>query len=156
MAGVTVRTSTCGGHAVVALCGELDASGAAGAAAAVTAAGDRVIVDLSALEFIDCCALAALLRVQETARLADGDVLLAAPRELVRRVLDLTGAADRLGVFASVPAAAASTGRCAVPSPAPVCGPPGKAVPRPRRSVMVSFGSGAGAGPAGRPGGRRR
>jgi hypothetical protein len=50
-----------------------------------------VIVDLSALEFIDCHALGALLHVQQAARAAGGDVLLAAPRQLVLRVLDLAG-----------------------------------------------------------------
>jgi anti-sigma B factor antagonist len=118
-----VRTSARGGHAVVALRGELDAAGAVCAAVAVTAAGDRVIVDLSALKFIDCCALGALLRAQERARLAGGDVLLAAPQELVRRVLDLTGIADMFGVFASVPAAAASTGCRAARRPPAVRGP---------------------------------
>jgi anti-anti-sigma factor len=129
MTGVTVRTSACGGHAVVALSGELDVTTAVRAEAAVTGAGHRVIVDLSALEYIDCCALGALLRAQQLARLAGGDVLLAAPQGLVLRVLGLAGVAGMPGVFASVAAAAASAGRCAIPRPAAVRGPPGAAVP---------------------------
>ena len=38
----------------------------------------RIIVDLAALEFIDCCALGALGRVRAQARQAGGDLLLAA------------------------------------------------------------------------------
>jgi anti-sigma B factor antagonist len=110
MTGVTVHTSAHDGHVVVALSGELDAVEAAYAAAAVAAAGDRVIVDLSTLKFIDCCALGELLRVQRPVRLVGGDVMLAAPQKLVRRVLNLTGIMDMFCVFPSVPAAAASAG----------------------------------------------
>jgi anti-anti-sigma factor len=117
MRSVIVRISACGDHAVAAFCGELDTEGAAYAAAAVTAAGDRVIVDLSALEYIDCSALSALLGAQRLAREAGGDVLLAAPQPLVRRLLDLTGPAGEIGVFASVPAAVASTGCAAARAP---------------------------------------
>jgi len=89
----------------------LDVVDADGAAAAVAECGPRVIVDLSALEFIDCHALGALLRVQRAARAAGGDVLLAAPRQLVLRVLDLAGLAGMFCVYPSVAAAGASEGR---------------------------------------------
>ena len=62
---IPLRTRTCGSHVVVALHADLDVDGAA---AAVAACGPRVIVDLSALEFADCHALGALLRVQQAAR----------------------------------------------------------------------------------------
>jgi anti-anti-sigma factor len=81
VSGVVVGTRVCGGHVVVALCGELDVVDAADAAAAVSAVaggGRRVIVDLSGLVFIDCGALGALLGVQRLARQAGGDVVLAA------------------------------------------------------------------------------
>jgi anti-sigma B factor antagonist len=126
MADLTVHTSDCGGHAVVALSGELDMTDAAYAAAAVKEAGHRVIVDLSALEYIDCYALGALLRARELAQQAGGDVLLAAPRGPVLRVLGLTGISGTLGVFASV-AAAASSVRCAIPGPAAARGQLGAA-----------------------------
>ena len=100
------------------------------AAAAVAACGPRVIVDLPALEFIDCHALGALLCVQKAARAAGGGVLLAAPRKPVLRVLDLSGLDHVFCVYASV-AAAASAGRrparYAAPQPAAGTAPPGTA-----------------------------
>jgi anti-sigma B factor antagonist len=108
---IPLRTRTCESHVVVALRGDLDVAGADGAAAAVAACGPRVIVDLSALEFVDCHALGALLRVQQAARAAGGDVRLAAPRRLVLRVLGLAGLDAVFCVYASVAAAGASAGR---------------------------------------------
>jgi anti-sigma B factor antagonist len=88
--------------------GELDVTSAADAAAGVAACGPRVIVDLSALEYIDCSALGALLGVQQAARRAGGDVLLAAPRGSVLRLLRLTG---RDTVFCVCPSVAAASGQ---------------------------------------------
>jgi anti-sigma B factor antagonist len=101
------------GHLIVALHGELDITNAASVMAVLAAdaaRNPRIIVDLAALEYIDCCALGALGRVRAQARQADGDLLLAAPRGPVRRLLDLTG---RIGVFsahASVEAAVQAAG----------------------------------------------
>lgn len=132
--GVDVSTRVYGGHVVVALRGELDIVDAARAAAAVTAVtrgGQRVIVDLSALGFIDCGALGALLGVRRLARQAGGDVLLAAPQERVLRLLVLTGLGDVFCVHASVAAAVASGGgsraRSAARRPAVRAAGPGKA-----------------------------
>ena len=75
-----LSTREYGGHVVVALRGELDIADAASVMAvlAAAAAGNpRIIVDLAALEFIDCCALG---RVRAQARQVGGDLLLAAPR----------------------------------------------------------------------------
>jgi anti-sigma B factor antagonist len=94
-----------GGYVVVALDGELDVSDAASIADALTSVAARdpqIIVDLAALEFIDCCALGALRRVRAQARQAGGDLLLAAPRPPVRRILALTGLIDVFSVHASV------------------------------------------------------
>ena len=94
-----------GGYVVVALDGELDAVDAASVADALTsvvARDPRIIVDLAALEFIDCCALGALGRVRAQARQAGGDLLLAAPHGPVRRILALTGLSDVFSVHASV------------------------------------------------------
>lgn len=107
---IPLRTRTYESHVVVALRGDLDVVDD-GAAAAVAACGPRVIVDLSALEFVDCYALGALLRVQQAARAAGGGVRLAAPRRLVLRVLDLAGLAGMFCVYLSVAAAGASDGR---------------------------------------------
>ena len=143
-----LRAGTYGGNVVVALCGELDIAGADGAAAGVAACGPRVIVDLSALEFVDCHALGALLRVQQAARAAGGDVRLAAPRRLVLRVLDLAGLAGLFCVYPSVAAAGASDGRRSAkdagPQLAAGTAPPGTAAP----SSTVT-GDSCGAGSAG-------
>jgi|HubBroStandDraft_2_1064218.scaffolds.fasta_scaffold174541_2 anti-sigma B factor antagonist len=105
---VELRTRVCGGHVVVALIGVLDTTDAVPAAAALMAlvpGGQELILDLEALEFIDCHAVHEMLGVRQSARQAGGDVLLAAPRGLVLRVLTLIGVS---GVQASVAAAAGS------------------------------------------------
>jgi anti-anti-sigma factor len=91
--------------------GELDtrdAEDTAVAVAALAAGGQRLIIDLEALDFIDCHVVGALLGVRATARQAGGDVLLAAPHGPVLRLLTLLGVP---GVHASVAAAADSAGR---------------------------------------------
>ena len=112
---VQLRTRVCGDHLVVALSAELDICKAAATIAAI--AGRRpgrahsVIVDLQALDFIDCTALRALARAQQQARQAGGQVLLAAPAGTLARVLDLTGLGDALGVHPSVASALANAAR---------------------------------------------
>ena len=105
MAAARLSTREYGGHVVVALDGELDVTGAGSVMAVLAAAvarDPRIIVDLAALEFIDCCALGVLGQVRAQARQAGGDLLLAAPRGLVRRILALTGLIDVFSVYASV------------------------------------------------------
>jgi anti-anti-sigma factor len=102
-AGLSIREY--GGHILVALQGELDVAGAESVMAVLAAAvarDPRIIVDLTALEFLDCCALGGLGRVRAQARQAGGDLLLAAPRGPVRRLLALTGLIDVFSVHASV------------------------------------------------------
>lgn len=115
------------GHAVAAARGAFDvttSADAASAIAAVTARHQVVIVQLSALEFMDCGALGALRRVQMLARQSGGDVVLAAPAASVLRLLSLTGMDEVLGVNASIDAAVASiaaspkAGTCRRPEPA--------------------------------------
>ena len=111
MRNVELRTRVYRGYAVVVLRGELDtrdAEDTAVAVAALAAGGQQLIVDLEALDFIDCHAVGALLGVRATARQAGGDVLLSAPRGPVLRLLTLVGVP---GVHASVAAAADSAGR---------------------------------------------
>jgi len=105
MATAGLSTREYGGHVVVALDGELDVVDAAGVMAVLAAAAardPRIIVDLAALEFIDCCALGVLGRVRAQARQAGGDLLLAAPRGPVQRILALTGLIGVFSVHASV------------------------------------------------------
>ena len=88
MFSVDLSTRECGGHVVVALCGELDLVDAADVAAALAAAvacEPRIIVDLAGLDFIDCSGVAALARGRRHARQAGGDLLLAAPQQQVLR-----------------------------------------------------------------------
>ena len=90
MLDMDLGSGECGGYAVVALRGELDLVNAEAVAAglrAVAAREPRIIVDLAGLEFIDASGIAALVRGRRHARNAGGDVLLAAPQRLVRRVL---------------------------------------------------------------------
>jgi anti-anti-sigma factor len=108
--GVELTASVCDGHAVVAVRGELDITGAADAEAAITALvarGRLVIIDMAALDFIDCASLGALLRVRGLARRDGGDVVLAAPQPHVLRLLALTGNDEVFWVQASVEAAVA-------------------------------------------------
>ena len=67
MSDVELKTGVCQGRVVVALRGDLDVTGAADAEAAISALvarGQSLIIDVSALDFIDCSALGALLRVR--------------------------------------------------------------------------------------------
>jgi anti-anti-sigma factor len=86
-------------------------TGAADAGAAITAlvVPDRcLIIDMSALDFIDRGSLGALLRVQWLAWSTGGDVALAAPQRHVLQLLALTGRDHAFLIHASVQAAAAA------------------------------------------------
>jgi anti-anti-sigma factor len=63
MASVGLSTREYGGYVVIALQGELDIVDTASVMAVLTAAAagnPRIIIDLAALEYIDCCALGVL------------------------------------------------------------------------------------------------
>jgi anti-sigma B factor antagonist len=108
MPGGELSTSARDGRVVVALCGELDGTDAPDAEAAImglVAPGRSLVIGMSALDFIDCASLGAVLRVQTLARQAGGDVVLAAPQRLVLRLLVLTGKDAAFCVHASVAAA---------------------------------------------------
>ena len=110
MAIVGLGTREYGGHVVAALHGELDIVDAASVIAmlAGAAAGNpRIVVDLAALEYVDCHALGALGRLRAQARQAGGDLRLASPRGPVRRLLDLIGV---FAVHASVDEAVLAAG----------------------------------------------
>ena len=95
----------------MALGGVVDVTGAADAEAAMTALvarGQSLVIDMSALDFIDCSALGALLRVRGLARRCGSDVVLAAPQPYVLRLLALTGNDELFWVQASVQAALAA------------------------------------------------
>jgi anti-sigma B factor antagonist len=113
MPGAELEASVRHGFVVVVLRGDLDVTGAADAEAAIAALvarGRSLIIDMSALDFMDCASLCALLRVQILARRGGGDVVLAAPQPHVLRLLALTGRDGVFCVQASVEAAVAGTG----------------------------------------------
>src|SRR6185437_2382379 len=89
----------------------------AAALAQVAARARQVIVDLEGLEFMDSSGLAALVRARKHARLAGGDLLLAAPQRQVLRVLAITRLTDDFSVHACVEDAVGSPGRCATGAP---------------------------------------
>jgi anti-sigma B factor antagonist len=120
MLSMNLSTSECHGRAVVALRGELgetDAASVAAALAGVAARTPEIIVDLAGLEFIDSSGLAALVLARVQARQAGGDLLLAAPRDQVLRVLGVIRLAEVFSVHASVEQAAGRSRRAAVPVP---------------------------------------
>jgi anti-sigma B factor antagonist len=110
MPGAKLKASVRDGQVVVALRGDLDVTSAADAEAAIAtlvAPGQSPIIDMSALDFMDCSSLSALLKVQTLARRGGGDMVLAAPQPHVRRLLALTGRDEMFCVQASVEAAVA-------------------------------------------------
>jgi anti-sigma B factor antagonist len=103
---VELSVSGHGGYAVVALRGELDLTDtpviASHLIAAVAAFGPSIIVDLTGLDFIDCCGLGVLVRVQKWTQQCGGDTYLVAPRLRVRRVLEVAGLLGAFSVYPSV------------------------------------------------------
>jgi anti-sigma B factor antagonist len=93
------------GHLLVILRGELDLVDAAAVATALMAAADReprIVVYLARLDFIDVTGVAALVRARKHARRAGGDLLLAAPRPQMMRLLSTPALGYRFSVYASV------------------------------------------------------
>ena len=63
---------------------------------------------------MDCSGLSAMVSASKQARQAGGDLLLAAPQQLVLRLLSLTDLTELLPVFTSVDQAANDGGRSPV------------------------------------------
>jgi anti-sigma B factor antagonist len=98
-----LRIRGCDGHLMVTLRGELDLVDAAAVAVALMAAADReprIVVDLAGLAFIDVTGITALARARKYARRAGGDLLLAAPRPQLTRLLAIDALAYRFSVYA--------------------------------------------------------
>lgn len=97
---------TDGGIVVVRSAGRLNMAAAPQLRAVVAecaAAGQsRIVVDLSAITFIDSSGLGALIGGLKTARQADGDLRIAAPAEQVATVLGLTNLDRVLRPFPTV------------------------------------------------------
>lgn len=123
MFSVDLSTSQRDGVTVATLRGELDVADAASVAAALAVAAENarmVIVDLAELEFIDSSGVAALAEAARQARQGGSDLLLAAARQQVLRVLTLTRLAGAFTLHAGVDEAASNLGqvRAAAPGPA--------------------------------------
>jgi len=86
-------------------------------------------VDLSGLEGIGYIGLSVLLRVRKWTRQSGGDLLLAAPQQPVRRILEATGLIDVFAVYHSVEEAANSARQAQ---------PWSTAAPQPLRAPMVT------------------
>jgi anti-sigma B factor antagonist len=90
-----VSSASQGGHAVVTANGELDLYTAprlqTELAALLRENIDRVVVDLSGVEFCDSTGMNVLLAAMKRAKEKGGVLELAAPRPAVRRILQVTG-----------------------------------------------------------------
>lgn len=112
---------------VASLDGDLDSYSAENLFAQLSAiikAGSDLVVDLSALSFIDTAGLAVLDRIAQCLAEKGGSLRLADPSAPVRRLLSVTGLADRFTV---------QTGR-ALESSAPPLSPSGDPATYPPRS----------------------
>jgi anti-sigma B factor antagonist len=119
MASIVMSSSLGPDRVVVVLRGELDLTDAtqfARALSAAAASGSRVIVDLAGLAYMDCSGLSLLVSACGQARRAGGDLVLAAPRRPVARLLSLTEVTGLLPVYASAAAAASGDGRAPAPA----------------------------------------
>lgn len=89
-----LNTDTRDGYAVIALTGRLTATGAPLLRTAVNdliAAGQsRIVIDMGAVQFVDSSGLGALVGGLKSARVAGGDLRIAAVPDVVRTVLSLT------------------------------------------------------------------
>lgn len=98
------------GAVVLRLGGELDLYNAdevrTALAAAIDGGAARIVVDLSAVEFVDSTALSVLVEARST--LGENGLLLAAPGIEARRTLEVSGLDRHLPVHDSVDSALAS------------------------------------------------
>ncbi|WP_395104886.1 STAS domain-containing protein [Actinomadura sp. SCN-SB] len=70
--------------------------------------GERLVLDLSGLEFMDSHGLSVIVGCYQAAVAAGGDVALAAPQPVVRRNLEITGLHRRITVAGTVEEALAA------------------------------------------------
>jgi anti-sigma B factor antagonist len=100
------------GNIVVGLRGELDLSSAPDLRAQLLATvaahpGDRVILDLSGVPFMDSASLNVLLDAEQRAGLAGGTLCLAALPKAAARAFEITGIDMHFAIFRTVADAAA-------------------------------------------------
>ncbi|MCX4820948.1 STAS domain-containing protein [Streptomyces sp. NBC_01142] len=78
----------------------------------------HVVLDLSALQFMDSSGLNVLIKAGREARNTDGDLHLAAPAPAVRRLFEITGLSVATPIHPNVEEALAAAGRSHVPQQA--------------------------------------
>ena len=101
----SIKVSADGDKAVVALQGELDMSGTDRAREAIEQAEDNaklVILDLSALDFIDSTGLEVILRAARRAQDNGGRLVVRRPSSYVKRILEMTAIDQSLDVVDDV------------------------------------------------------
>lgn len=101
----SVSVSAEGDRAVVALRGELDMSGTDRAREAIEQAEDNaklVVLDLSALDFIDSTGLEVILRAARRAEDNGGRLVVQRPSSYVKRLLEMTAIDQSLDVVEDV------------------------------------------------------
>jgi anti-anti-sigma factor len=114
---MTIKTQVRNDVKIVHLAGEFGAGDDAAFAEAVTdlldTHGSRIVVDLSAVPYINSAALGALVRLVAQANVQEGRVLLAAPTPFVTGVLQTTRLDKFFEVAESVEAALKRIGAAA-------------------------------------------
>ncbi|MEU5879316.1 STAS domain-containing protein [Spirillospora sp. NPDC047279] len=100
------------GLTVVSLRGELDIANADDLRQELQSArrehGDDVVLDLADLEFMDSHGLSVIIAGFKAASAAGGGLVIAAPRPIVRRTLDITGIGGRVTITDTVEGAIAT------------------------------------------------
>jgi anti-sigma B factor antagonist len=103
------------GAAVVAAEGELDLATAPvlleEALRLISRGHDRLVIDLSAVSFLDSSGINALVRIMRSARTSGGTVAIAAPPRPVAKVFELSGLDQVLPILGTVSAAVAALDR---------------------------------------------
>jgi anti-sigma B factor antagonist len=103
-----ISTASQGGHAVVTATGELDLYTAPRLqtvlAGLLRENVDRVVVDLSGVEFCDSTGMNVLLAAMKRLKEQGGTLELAAPRPAVKRILQVTGLDTVFDVHDAMPA----------------------------------------------------
>ncbi|WP_344595637.1 STAS domain-containing protein [Actinomadura vinacea] len=105
---LNVSTASQGGHAVVTATGELDLYTAprlqTALAGLLREQVDRVVVDMSGIDFCDSTGMNVLLSAMKRLKERGGTLELAAPRPAVKRILQVTGLDTVFTVTDAVPA----------------------------------------------------
>ena len=112
---LTIASDVHAGHSVLVVDGELDLATApqltSTAMALVDAGADNVIVDARLLSFCDSSGLTAFVRIANRIEPTSGRLAIVGPQPIVRRVLEISGLAEKLVVVDSVDEAAAALAR---------------------------------------------